>query len=141
MLGKNAFFRRRSHNQQLTEFGRGHVIGLRKGEFSFHDIAERLGWNVSPVHDCREKWSRDSIASRRPSFWWSRDTTESEDRRFRRMAVARVIFNLLGALSTPNCYVPHLQFPEHPSPSVLTSSVSVHEGFSLVVSWTGNRQP
>jgi transposase len=46
--------RRRSHYQQLTELERGRVIGLREGGFSFRDIAERLGRNVSTVHAC---WS------------------------------------------------------------------------------------
>ncbi|GBN29733.1 hypothetical protein AVEN_158406-1 [Araneus ventricosus] len=34
--------RRRSHYQQLTEYERCRVVGLRKGGFSVHDIAERL---------------------------------------------------------------------------------------------------
>ncbi|GFW09925.1 hypothetical protein TNCV_4252541 [Trichonephila clavipes] len=35
--------RGRSHYQQLTEFERGSIIiELKKGGFSFHDIAERL---------------------------------------------------------------------------------------------------
>ncbi|GFU57216.1 uncharacterized protein TNCV_3634081 [Trichonephila clavipes] len=34
--------RRRSHYQQLTEFGRGSVIGLLEGGFSFRNIEERL---------------------------------------------------------------------------------------------------
>ncbi|GFU60246.1 hypothetical protein TNCV_4249461 [Trichonephila clavipes] len=37
--------RQRSNYQQLTEFGR--VMWLRECGFSFDDIAERLGWNVS----------------------------------------------------------------------------------------------
>ncbi|GFW64128.1 HTH_Tnp_Tc3_2 domain-containing protein [Trichonephila clavipes] len=41
--------RRRSHYQQLTEFERGRVIGLREGGFSYRDIAERISWNVSTV--------------------------------------------------------------------------------------------
>lgn len=80
--------RRRSHYQQLTEFERGRVIGLREGGFSFRDIAERLGRNVSTVHDCWVQWSRDGTASRRPGSGRPRGTTEREDRRIRRTAVA-----------------------------------------------------
>ncbi|GFS84826.1 uncharacterized protein TNCV_2957141 [Trichonephila clavipes] len=59
----------RSHYQQLTEFQRGRIIGLREDGFSFfsfffRDNAERLGRNVSTVHDCWEQWSRDGNASR-----------------------------------------------------------------------------
>ncbi|GBO44793.1 hypothetical protein AVEN_161503-1 [Araneus ventricosus] len=51
--------RRRSHYQQLTEFDRCRVVGLREGGFSFRDIAERFGRNVSTGHDCWQQWSRD----------------------------------------------------------------------------------
>ncbi|GBM09106.1 hypothetical protein AVEN_5289-1 [Araneus ventricosus] len=80
--------RRRSHYEQLTEFERGRVIGLREGGFSFRDIAERLGQNVSTVHDCWVRWSRDGTASRRPGSGRPRGTTEREDRRIRRTAVS-----------------------------------------------------
>ncbi|GBM76208.1 hypothetical protein AVEN_55044-1 [Araneus ventricosus] len=77
--------RRRNHYQQLTEFERGRVVGLREGGFSFRDIAERLGRNVSTVHDCWQQWSREGTDSRRLGSGWPRGTT---DRRVRRMAVA-----------------------------------------------------
>ncbi|GBM75265.1 hypothetical protein AVEN_214586-1 [Araneus ventricosus] len=77
--------RRRSHYQQLTEFERGRVVGLREGGFSFRDIAERLGRNVSTVHDCWQQWSKEGTASRTPGSGRPRGTTEREDRRVRRM--------------------------------------------------------
>ncbi|GBL97074.1 hypothetical protein AVEN_254116-1 [Araneus ventricosus] len=83
--------RRRSHYQQLTEFKRGRVVGLREGGFSFRDITERLGRNVPTVHDCWQQWSREGAASRRPRSGRPRGTTEREDRRVRRMAVAHRI--------------------------------------------------
>ncbi|GBM55258.1 hypothetical protein AVEN_18079-1 [Araneus ventricosus] len=80
--------RRRSHYQQPTEFERGRVVGLREGGFSFRDIAERLGRNVSTVHDCWQQWSKEGTASRRPGSGRPRGPTEREDRRVRRMALA-----------------------------------------------------
>jgi transposase len=80
--------RRRSHYQQLTEFERGRIIGLREGGFSFREIAERLSRNASTVHECWQQWSREGTASRRPGSGRPRSTTEREDRRVRRMAVA-----------------------------------------------------
>ncbi|GFV13303.1 hypothetical protein TNCV_3656231 [Trichonephila clavipes] len=47
-----------------------------------------LGWNVSTVHDCWEKRPRDGTASRRPCFEQVNVTTEKEDHRIRRTAVA-----------------------------------------------------
>ncbi|GBM29151.1 hypothetical protein AVEN_97429-1 [Araneus ventricosus] len=43
---------------------------------------------VSTVHDCWQQWSREGTASRRPGSGRLRGTTEKEDRRVRRMAVA-----------------------------------------------------
>ncbi|GBO21441.1 hypothetical protein AVEN_162580-1 [Araneus ventricosus] len=80
--------RRRSHYQQLTEFERGRVVGLREGGFSFRDIAERLGRNVSTVHDCWQQCSREGTASRRPGFGRPPGTTERDVHCVRRMAVA-----------------------------------------------------
>ncbi|GBN12951.1 hypothetical protein AVEN_165564-1, partial [Araneus ventricosus] len=51
-------------------------------------IAERLGRNVSTVHDCWQQWPRDGAASRRSGSGWPRGTTEREDRCVRSMAVA-----------------------------------------------------
>ncbi|GBM30177.1 hypothetical protein AVEN_134219-1 [Araneus ventricosus] len=80
--------RRRSHYQQLTEFELDRVVRLRESGFSFRNIAERLGRNVSTVHDCWQQWSREGIASRRPGPGRPRGTIEKEDRCIRRMAVA-----------------------------------------------------
>ncbi|GBM25675.1 hypothetical protein AVEN_207450-1 [Araneus ventricosus] len=79
--------RRRSHYQQLTEFERGRVVGLREGEFSFLDIAERLGRNVYTVHDCWQQWSREGTASRRLGSRQPHGTSEREDRRVRRIVL------------------------------------------------------
>ncbi|GBL79541.1 Dopamine beta-hydroxylase [Araneus ventricosus] len=72
----------------LTEFERGRVIGLREGGFSFRDISERLGRNVSIVHDCWQQWSRVGTASRRPCSGRPCGITEREDRHVRYMVVA-----------------------------------------------------
>ncbi|GBO25194.1 Transposable element Tc1 transposase [Araneus ventricosus] len=82
------FRRRRRHYQQLTEFERGRVVGIREGGFSLLDIAERLGRNVSTVHDCWKQWSKEGTAARRPRSARPRGTTEREDCRVRRLAVA-----------------------------------------------------
>ncbi|GFW52466.1 uncharacterized protein TNCV_403941 [Trichonephila clavipes] len=80
--------RRRSHYRQLTKYERGRVIGLREGGFSFRNIAERLGRNVSTVHDCWEQRSKVGIASRRPVFGLLHGTIEREDHHIWRAAVA-----------------------------------------------------
>ncbi|GBL76159.1 hypothetical protein AVEN_234441-1 [Araneus ventricosus] len=79
--------RRRNHYQQLTEFERGRVVRLREGGFSFCDITERLGRNISTVHDCWQLWSKEGTVSRIPGSGRPRGTTEREDLHIRSMAV------------------------------------------------------
>ncbi|GBO26904.1 hypothetical protein AVEN_173728-1, partial [Araneus ventricosus] len=43
---------------------------------------------TATAHDCWQQWSREGTASRRPGSERTRGTTEREDRRVRRMAVA-----------------------------------------------------
>ncbi|GFU56124.1 transposable element Tc1 transposase, partial [Trichonephila clavipes] len=80
--------RRKSHYEQLTEYERGRVIGLREGGFSFRNISGILGWNVSSKHDCCEQRSSDGTASRRLRSERPCGTTVRKKRRFRRTALA-----------------------------------------------------
>ncbi|GBM50393.1 hypothetical protein AVEN_97216-1 [Araneus ventricosus] len=63
-------------------------VGYEKKDFLSANIEERLGRNVSTVHDCWQQWSWEGTASRRPASGQPRGTTEREDRRVRRIAVA-----------------------------------------------------
>ncbi|GBL94645.1 Transposable element Tc1 transposase [Araneus ventricosus] len=87
-VSNNALFPGGEKCGHLTEFERDLVVGLRKGRFSFRDIVERLIRNVSTAHDCWQQWSREGTASRRPGSGRPRGTTEREDRRVLRTAVA-----------------------------------------------------
>ncbi|GFX41912.1 transposable element Tc1 transposase [Trichonephila clavipes] len=68
-----------SSKGSLIEFERSRVIELREGGFSFHDIAERLDWKASIVHDCWEQWSRNGTTPRRLGSAHPHRTTERED--------------------------------------------------------------
>ncbi|GFT89256.1 hypothetical protein TNCV_4385681 [Trichonephila clavipes] len=57
--------RRRSHYQQLAKLERGSITELKIGEFSFHDIVERLCRNVCTVHDFWLQWSREGSTLRK----------------------------------------------------------------------------
>ncbi|GFX50823.1 uncharacterized protein TNCV_2724061 [Trichonephila clavipes] len=71
----------------IIEFERGRIIELQEGGFSFRDVAEKLGRNVSTVHNFWQQWSRDGTSSRRPGSERPRGTNEREDHRIRRTAV------------------------------------------------------
>ena len=95
--------RRRGRYQQLTEFERDRIIGLREGGFSFRDIAERLDRDVSTVHVCWKKWSGEGTSSRRTDSGRPRGTAEREDRRIRCTAVTHrtaSAANIRAAVST-----------------------------------------
>ncbi|GFV36147.1 transposable element Tc1 transposase [Trichonephila clavipes] len=79
--------RRRYLYQQLTEFERGHILELRKGGFSLHYIAERLGRNVSTMHNCSWQYSQESAISRKPKSNHARLTTGSENCHIHSMAM------------------------------------------------------
>ncbi|GFW62736.1 uncharacterized protein TNCV_2624991 [Trichonephila clavipes] len=69
---------------------------LREGGFSFRDIAERLGRNVSTVHDCWEQWSKDNTAGSRPGSGKPRCTTNREDHRIQRTSIVHSTSSAAG---------------------------------------------
>ncbi|GFX77074.1 uncharacterized protein TNCV_1072741 [Trichonephila clavipes] len=72
--------RRRSNYQQLAEFEQGSMIELKKSGFSFHDIEERLGRNVSTVHNFWQQWSREEKIGKPLSQENYRPTTHREEK-------------------------------------------------------------
>ncbi|GFW70221.1 transposable element Tc1 transposase [Trichonephila clavipes] len=134
--------RRRSHHQQLPKFERGCVIRLREGGLSSLDTPEKLGWNISTVHDC-EQWSRDGTISRKPGFGRPRGSTEREDRHIRRLAVehrtafclrasdGRVLFRRRsGERLQPNCLRPR---HTGPTPGVMVWRTISYENITSFV--------
>ncbi|GFX00015.1 hypothetical protein TNCV_3080111 [Trichonephila clavipes] len=71
--------RQRSYYRQFTEHKQDRIIVLSKGLNSFHDLAERLGRNVSTVHDCCQQWSQKALSeeNRGPSTHGSTLTMKS----------------------------------------------------------------
>ncbi|GFS85594.1 transposable element Tcb2 transposase [Trichonephila clavipes] len=61
--------------QQLTEFERGRIIGLREEGFSYHAIGARVQWNSSTVMRVWKQWSCEHRTTRKTGFP-SRQTTD-----------------------------------------------------------------
>ncbi|GFY32946.1 uncharacterized protein TNCV_2876951 [Trichonephila clavipes] len=78
----------------LTKFEQGRVLGLPEGGFSFCDIAERHGQNISTEYDCWKQWSRDGAASKRPGSGRPLDTTVFGVRLWRTVLRLRQNFEL-----------------------------------------------
>ncbi|GBL72620.1 hypothetical protein AVEN_127880-1 [Araneus ventricosus] len=87
LKSRMSFRRQRRQYQQLNEYERGHITGLRERRISSRNIAERLCRDISTVHDCWQQWSKESSVSRRPGCGRTRATTDREDRRIRHMTV------------------------------------------------------
>lgn len=64
---------RRQHNyRQLSEFERGHIIGLYEVGIVFHDIARRVERNMINIIWCWRSWSEKgrTIGEGAPSLEW-----------------------------------------------------------------------
>lgn len=80
--------RRRVPYQQLTDFERGRIIGLREAGWSYRDIAARVGRNATTIMRAWRQWSEENRAHRRPGSGRPSTTTPRDDRHLYRMCVA-----------------------------------------------------
>lgn len=79
--------RRRQVYQQLSEFDRGRIVGLREAGFSFREIANRLGRHQSTIMRAYQARSENGVERRRRGTGTQRRTNERQDRRLRLMAL------------------------------------------------------
>lgn len=80
--------RRRVHFQQLSDFERGRLVGLREAGWSYRRIAEQIGREVSVVVRWWRRWSEQHCHTRRRGTGAHRRTDERTDRRVRRTALS-----------------------------------------------------
>ena len=82
--------RRRVRNQynQLSDFKRGGIIDLCETGLSTREISARVGRDARTVGRCCQQWLQEGTHTRRAGSGSSRITSEREDRRIRRMALA-----------------------------------------------------
>jgi transposase len=79
--------RRRPNFRQLSDFEPGRIVVLREGGLSFRQIAARLNRSVSAVLNCYHVWSEEGREQRARRSGRPRQTTASQDRRLRLLAV------------------------------------------------------
>jgi transposase len=79
--------RRRPNFRQLSDFEPGRIVVLREGGLSFRQIAARLNRSVSAVVNCYHVWSEEGREQRARRSGRPRQTTASQDRRLRLLAV------------------------------------------------------
>lgn len=97
--------RQRVRYEQVSEFERGRIVGLRETGLSYRAIAARVGREASTVVRVWRQWQEEGTTSRRPGSGARRQTTAREDRLLVRMALAdrtatsRVLAQQWGAVT------------------------------------------
>ncbi|PRD19924.1 UNVERIFIED_CONTAM: Transposable element Tcb2 transposase [Trichonephila clavipes] len=76
----------RRQYEQLSQFGRGRIIGMMEAGWSARRAARQLGRSDCVVRRCWDQWIREMSFTRRPGSGRSRQTSRREDRNIVRSA-------------------------------------------------------
>ncbi|GFY19613.1 HTH_Tnp_Tc3_2 domain-containing protein [Trichonephila clavipes] len=102
--------RNRRQYEQLTDFDRGRIIGLREAGWSNRRIGRHLGRSDMVVARCWQQWITEGRVYRRGVSGRPRNTNDREDRAIRRVATLAPTTSLASIQR-------HLPPSRHPVPS------------------------
>ncbi|GFU11111.1 DDE_3 domain-containing protein [Trichonephila clavipes] len=102
--------RNRRQYEQLTDFDRGRIIGLREAVWSNRRIGRHLGRSDMVVARCWQQWITEGRVYRRGGSGRPRNTNDREDRAIRRVATSAPTTSLASIQR-------HLPPSRHPVPS------------------------
>ncbi|GFX31516.1 HTH_Tnp_Tc3_2 domain-containing protein [Trichonephila clavipes] len=102
--------RNRRQYEQLTDFDRGRIIGLREAGWSNRRIGRPLGRSDMVVARCWQQWITEGRVYRREGSGRPRNTNDREDRAIRRVATSAPTTSLASIQR-------HLPPSRHPVPS------------------------
>ncbi|GFT19059.1 transposable element Tc1 transposase [Trichonephila clavipes] len=102
--------RNRRQYEQLTDFDRGRIIGLREAGWSNRRIGRHLGRSDMVVARCWQQWITEGRVYRRGGSGRPRNTNDREDRAIRRVAPSAPTTSLASIQR-------HLPPSRHPVPS------------------------
>ncbi|GFT76895.1 transposable element Tcb1 transposase [Trichonephila clavipes] len=102
--------RNRRQYEQLTDFDRGRIIGLREAGWSNRRIGRHLGRNDMVNARCWQQWITEGRVYRRRGSGRPRNTNDREDRAIRRVATSAPTTSLASIQR-------HLPPSRHPVPS------------------------
>ncbi|GFV82416.1 transposable element Tcb1 transposase [Trichonephila clavipes] len=83
MPGKRA----RGHFSQLSEFERGHIIGMKTAGWSTGRVSGQVDRSECAIRNCWKQWTREGTHARKTGSGATRKTTRREDRRIVRQAL------------------------------------------------------
>ncbi|GFX49030.1 HTH_38 domain-containing protein [Trichonephila clavipes] len=93
--------RNRRQYEQLTDFDRGRIIGLREADWSNRRIGRHLGRSDMVVARCWQQWITEGRVYRRGGSGRPRNTNDREDRAIRRVATSASASLVASIDSTP----------------------------------------
>ncbi|GFX37283.1 HTH_Tnp_Tc3_2 domain-containing protein [Trichonephila clavipes] len=93
--------RNRRQYEQLTDFDRGRIIGLREAGWSNRRIGRHLGQSDMVVARCWQQWITEGRVYRRGGSGRPRNTNDREDRAIRRVATSAPT-TLLASIQLPS---------------------------------------
>ncbi|GFV52514.1 HTH_38 domain-containing protein [Trichonephila clavipes] len=102
--------RNRRQYEQLTDFDRGRIIGLREAGWSNRRIGRHLGRSDMVVARCWQQWITEGRVYRRGGSGRPRNTNDREDRAIRRVGTSAPTTSLASIQR-------HLPPSRHPVPS------------------------
>ncbi|GFT35828.1 HTH_38 domain-containing protein [Trichonephila clavipes] len=102
--------RNRRQYEQLTDFDRGRIIGLKEAGWSNRRIGRHLGRSDMVVARCWQQWITEGRVYRRGGSGRPRNTNDREDRAIRRVATSAPTTSLASIQR-------HLPPSRHPVPS------------------------
>ncbi|GFV71254.1 HTH_Tnp_Tc3_2 domain-containing protein [Trichonephila clavipes] len=102
--------RNRWQYEQLTDFDRGRIIGLREAGWSNRRIGRHLGRSDMVVARCWQQWITEGRVYRRGGSGRPRNTNDREDRAIRRVATSAPTTSVASIQR-------HLPPSRHPVPS------------------------
>ncbi|GFW31983.1 HTH_38 domain-containing protein [Trichonephila clavipes] len=102
--------RNRRQYEQLTDFDRGRIIGLREAGWSNRRNGRHLGRSDMVVARCWQQWITEGRVYRRGGSGRPRNTNDREDRAIRRVATSAPTTSLASIQR-------HLPPSRHPVPS------------------------
>ncbi|GFW42730.1 transposable element Tcb1 transposase [Trichonephila clavipes] len=102
--------RNRRQYEQLTDFDKGRIIGLREAGWSNRRIGRHLGRSDMVVARCWQQWITEGRVYRRGGSGRPRNTNDHEDRAIRRVATSAPTTSLASIQR-------HLPPSRHPVPS------------------------
>ncbi|GFV09960.1 HTH_38 domain-containing protein [Trichonephila clavipes] len=93
--------RNRRQYEQLTDFDRGRIIGLREAGWSNRRIGRHLGRSDMVVARCWQQWITEGRVYRRGGSGRPRNTNDREDRAIRRVATSAPTTSLASIQRAP----------------------------------------